>query len=362
MEDLYSILWIEKTASLEDIKKAYRKLAMQYHPDRWGDETKFKEINTAYAILSDDDKRKQYDMFWTTWWNQGFWWFGWFDVDLGDIFDSFFGEWFSSSFWWTRKRKEMKWEDLQYILKIDLKTSIFWWKEKIGFNKREECLTCHWEWGSWKKTCPKCNGRWQVIYATQSIFGTIQQTATCPDCAWSGEIFENICGECHWEKRIIVKKELEIDIPAGIDNDMVIKLTGEWNDGIGTKAKGDLYVKFEVPSEEKWLVRDGVDLHYKIEIEVVQAVLGADKEANIPIIWKRLVEIKAGIESWDVIKIVWDGVRHLNRDKKWDLLIEVNIKIPKKLSKIERELYEKIAKEKGIEVNAKKWIFGKVFG
>lgn len=362
MEDLYSILWIEKTAPIEEIKKAYRKLAMQHHPDRWWDETRFKEINTAYAVLSDNEKRKQYDMFWMTgniWWFSGF---EWFDIDLGDIMDSFFGWWFSSNFWTRIKKKESKWEDLQYVLKIDLKTAIFWWKERINFNKRVECPTCHWEWWSGKKTCQKCGGEWKIVYSTQSIFGTIQQTVVCDVCGWSGEVFENICNECHWEKRIVLEKELEIDIPAGINDGMIIKLIWEWNDGIWTKAKWDLYVKFEVPNEEKWLKRDWVDLYYEIDVEVVQAILWTNKEINIPIIWKRKIEIKAWTESWSIIKIAWDWVKYLDRDRKWDLLIEINIKIPKKLSKIERELYEKIAKEKGIEVNGKKGIFGKVFG
>lgn len=363
--NLYEVLGLEKSASKEDIKKAYRKLAMQYHPDRNGGdkeaEKKFKEINEAYSTLSDDSKRQQYDTFGSTaWaWNPFWWGFnGWVDVDLWDIFESFF--WGGG---WSRRagKTSFPWEDLEYQMNIDLKTSIYGWKQSIKFNKKESCVTCEWEWGSGKKTCGKCNGRWQVTYTSQSMFGTIQQTATCDECSWSGESFEKVCTNCHGEKRKVVKKEIPIDIPAGIDNGMIIKLTGEWNHGIKTKAHWDLYVKFSVSLAEKGLKRDGSDLHYDIEIDVIEAILGTEKELNIPIIWKRKIEIKWGTEHGNIIKINWDGVKHIDSESKWDLFIEIHIKIPKKLGKKERDLYEKVAEEKKIDVN-KGWVFKKIFG
>ena len=168
--DLYSVLWIDRSASKDEIKKAYRKKAMKYHPDRnagdkWAEE-KFKEINEAYWVLSDDAKKNQYDRFGSTsgaagWWNPFWGWFswGWADVDLWDIFESFF--W--GGFWgWgnTRKRRsEFPGEDLEYKININLKTSIFWGKETIKFNKKESCSTCNWEWWSGKKTCGNWVGR-----------------------------------------------------------------------------------------------------------------------------------------------------------------------------------------------------------
>ena len=268
--NLYEVLGLEKSASKEDIKKAYRKLAMQYHPDRNGwdkeAEKKFKEINEAYSTLSDDSKRQQYDTFWSTWgaWNPFWGGFnnGWVDVDLWDIFESFF--WWGGWGWRRAKKTSFPWEDLEYQMNIDLKTSVYGGKEKIKFNKKESCVTCDWEWWSGKKECTKCNGRWQITYTSQSMFGTIQQTATCDECSGSWEVFEKVCSNCHWEKRKVVKKEIPIDIPAGIDNEMIIKLTGEWNHGIKTKAHWDLYVKFNVSLKEKWLKRDVVDLYYNL--------------------------------------------------------------------------------------------------
>jgi molecular chaperone DnaJ len=366
--NLYEVLGLEKSASKEDIKKAYIKLAMQYHPDRNGwdkeAEKKFKEINEAYSTLSDDPKRQQYDTYWSTSgaWNPFWGGFnnGWVDVDISDIFESFFWGW--GGWGWRRSKKtSFPGEDLEYQMNIDLKTSIYGGKETIKFNKRESCVTCDWEGWSGKKECTKCHGRWQVTYTTQSMFGTIQQTGTCDECSGSWEAFETVCSNCHWEKRKVVKKEIPIDIPAGIDNGMIIKLTGEWNHGIKTKAHWDLYVKFSVSLKEKWLERDGVDLHYKLEIDVIEAILGTEKEINIPILWKRKIEIKWGTEHGNIIKINWDGVKHIDSESKWDLFIEIHIKIPKKLGKKERELYEKVAEEKKIDVN-KWWVFKKIFG
>jgi len=362
--EYYSILEIEKTATIEEIKKSYRKLAMKYHPDRnKGDkeaEEKFKKINEAYSVLSDPQKRKQYDMYGSVW-GAG-WWFGGVDVDLSDIFEQFFG----GAGWWfggARKRPtERRGEDLEEIINLDLKTSIYWGKQKIKLNKLVVCPECKWEWWEGKKTCPDCHWTGQVTYTRQSLFGVIQQTAACEKCHATGEIFEKVCEKCNWEKRIRDTKELDLDIPAGIDNGMVIKLEWEWNDWVWTKVSGDLYVKFRVNIEEKGLKRKWVNLYYQIEVDVVEAVLWTKKEISIPVIWKRTIEIPSGTQSGTIIKIAWDWVKYIDKDDKWDLFVTINIKIPKKLSKKEKELYLEIAKEKKINVNNHKWIFEKLFG
>ena len=368
--DLYKTLWIEKTASKDEIKKAYRKLAMKYHPDRNNGnkeaETKFKEINEAYSTLSDDGKRQQYDTFWSSgwaaWWNPfgGGGFGGWVDVDLGDIFESFFGWGFGWSRWW-QTRTEFKWEDLEYKLIIGLKTSIYWGKEKISFSKLEWCNACNGEWWKGKKSCHTCHGTWKVTYTTQSIFWKIQQTWVCESCSGTGESFENICWDCRWEKRKKVTKDIELDIPAGIDSGMIIKMTWEGNDGVGTKISWDLFVKFQIELEEKWLVRDWVNLYYILEIDIIEAILWTKKDISIPVIWKRNIEIKAWTTHWTRIKINSDWVKHIDSESKWDLFIDIEIKIPKKLWKRERELYEEIAKEKKINVNSG-WVFNKLFG
>ena len=365
-KDFYGILDLDKGASKEEIKKAYRKLAMKYHPDRnAGDseaESKFKEVNEAYSILSDDGKRQQYDTFWSTGWGWGNpFGGGWFQADdISDIFSSFFG-WGFSGTWGARKSTERRGEDLEYELHIDLKTSIYGGKDTLEFQRRTYCESCDGDGGSGKKTCATCGGRGQVTHTSQSPFGVIQQTRTCADCDGSWETFEEVCNECHGEKRILKKEALDIDIPAGIDEGMVIKLTGEGNAGVGTKASWDLYVRFAIQTTEKWLTRDGVDLHYDLEIDMVEAVLGTKKEIQIPIIGKRSISIEPWVQPESILKMSGDGVKHIDRDAKWDLLIHLHIPTPQKISKKERELYEEIAREKKINVNSKKWVFEKLF-
>ncbi len=338
---------------------------MKYHPDRnaWDAESekKFKEINQAYSVLSDDTKRQQYDTYGSTsgspFWGWGFWW--WVDVDLWDIFESFFG-W---GFWGNSRKRQttFRGEDIESNMNINLKTSILGWKEKIKFNKKETCSKCDWEWWSGKKNCSQCNWKWKVIYTSQSMFWTIQQTKICDKCQWTWETFEHICESCNWEKRKTIRKEIEIDIPAWIDDWMIIKMSWEWNHWVWTKANWDLYIKFNVKLEEKWLKREWNDLFYDLEIEVIEAILWTKKEINIPIIWKRNIDIKAWTQINTNIKISWDWVKQINSDRKWDLIINTKIKIPKKLWKKERELYENIAQEKKLNVN--KWgVFKKIFG
>ncbi len=361
-KNYYEILWVEKTSSNDEIKKAYRKMAMQHHPDRWWDAEMFKQVNEAYGVLWDEQKRNQYDTFWRVGGGNPFWgWFSWgVDVDLWDIFEQFF--WGSRQ--WSSRRKSSQnipWEDLEYVMSIDLKTSIFWGKQKISFEKKAVCTDCKWVGGEWKKSCWDCHGSGYVKYRQQSIFGTIEHTWPCEKCHGSGEIIEKICHTCHGQKRVNTKVEHEIEIPAWIDTGMVIKLSWEWNEWVAWDF-WDLYIKFRVQNEEKWLVRDGVDLHYHIEIDVIEAILGTQKELNIPVLGKRVLTIDAGTQVGSIIKLSWDGVKHIDSEKKWDLYVELEMKVPKKLSQKERDLYEQIAKEKKLNVHNKKWIFEKIFG
>lgn len=361
-KEYYSILGLSKWATDEEIKKAYRKLAMQHHPDRWWDAEKFKEVNEAYSVLSDSTKKREYDTYGSVWGGNpfGWWsWFWWMDVDLWDIFEQFFWGWGRSS---SRRKPSSSFagEDIETMLQIDLKTSIIGGKTTLKYDKYIVCHDCHGEWWEWKTICPDCHGSWYVKYRQQTMFGTIEHTWACERCSGTGETLEKVCGTCGWQKRIRKTVELNIDIPAGIDDGMVIRINGEGNDGIKSQA-GDLYVRFKVNTIEKNLIRKWVDLHLDLEIDVIEAILGTTKEINIPIIGKRNIVVDSGTQVWTVIKIAWDGVKYIDKDKKWDLFINLLIKIPKKLSESERECLEKIAKEKKINVHNKKWIFEKIF-
>jgi len=361
-KNYYDILWVSKNATTEEIKKAYRKLAMKYHPDRWWDAEKFKEINEAYSVLSDENKRREYDIYWSVWWSP-FWSGGfssaWFEVDLWDIFEQFF--------WWEWKKTRRKrsssfvWEDIETTLNIDLKTSIVWWKTKLKYEKYVVCDDCNWLWWEWRVMCPDCHWSWYIRYRQQTMFWTIEHSSTCERCGWTWEILEKICAKCWWQGRIKKNVEIDVDIPAWIDNGMVIRINGKGNEWIWAKP-WDLYVKFKVNTVEKNLIRKWVNLHFDLEIDVIEAILWTTKEVNIPIIWKRSISIEAWTQFWTIIKIPWDGVKYIDKDKKWDLFINLNIKIPKKLTDTERECFEKIAKENKLNVNNKKWIFEKIFG
>lgn len=362
-KEYYSILGLSKWATDEEIKKAYRKLAMQHHPDRGWDEEKFKEVNEAYSVLSDSNKKREYDTYGSVWgWNPfGWWgWFWWMDVDLWDIFEQFF--WGSGRGSSRRKpSSSFSWEDVETTLHIDLKTSIIGGKTKLKYDKYIVCHDCHGEWWEWKTICPDCHGSGYVKYRQQTMFGTIEHTWACERCGGTGETLEKVCGTCGWQKRIRKTVELDIDIPAGIDDGMVIRMNGEWNDGIKSQA-WDLYVRFKVNTIEKNLIRKWVDLHLDLEIDVIEAILWTTKEVNIPIIGKRNIVVDSGTQVGTVIKIAWDGVKYIDKDKKWDLFINLLIKIPKKLSEAERVCLEEIAKERKLNVHNKKWIFEKIFG
>jgi len=358
-KDYYQILGVARSASEADIKKAYRKLAMQYHPDRGGDATLFKKINEAYDVLSDAGKKRQYDQFGSVWGGSPFSGGGFDAEDFGDIFSQFFGGQTAGSR--RKKTNRFSGEDIEYTLKIDLKTALSGGKQTISYERYEVCDACDGKWGKGVKTCPECGGTGYVRYRQQTMFGTIEHTQACPHCHATGEIVEEVCEKCHGEKRIKKMTSLDIDIPAGIDDGMVIRINGEGNEGIGSPA-WDLYVRFQVSEDEKNLKREGSDLWYELEIDIIEAILGTTKEINIPILGKRTVVIDAGTQVGSVIKKSGDGVKYIDRDKKWDLFITLNIKIPKKLSASERECFEKIAKEKKLNVHNKKGIFEKIFG
>jgi len=225
-KDYYQILGVARGASEDDIKKAYRKLAMQHHPDRGGDAGVFKEINEAYDVLADAGKKRQYDQFGTVGGGNPFGGGGFdVDVDLGDIFSQFFGG--NATGQRRKKSNQFAGEDVEYVLKIDLKTALSGGKETISYEKYSVCDVCEGKGGKGVKTCPECGGSGHVRYRQQTMFGTIEHTQVCPHCHGTGEIVEEVCEKCHGEKRVKEQVSLDIDIPAGIDDGMVIRMNGE---------------------------------------------------------------------------------------------------------------------------------------
>lgn len=222
-----------------------------------------------------------------------------------------------------------------------------------------ECTGTGAKKGTEPKECSQCHGAGQVRRRTQTIFGIMEQTGICDICQGTGKIIMDKCMTCRGERRETIKTEKEIDIPAGIDDGMTIKVRGEGNDGIGSKS-GDLYISFNIPDSIDGLTREDMNLFYTIEIDPTEAVLGIKKTIKIPVLGERTLEIKSGTQYGEVLKFKGDGVKHISKDQKGDLFITIHVRIPTHPSKKERELYHEIAREKKIEV-ADEGFLNKIF-
>lgn len=375
-KDYYSILGVSKSASADEIKRAYRKKAHEYHPDKGGgNEEKFKEVNEAYQILSDAGKKQQYDTYGSTFNQAGhgggqsyggnpfgggfdFSGFGGFqgggvEFDLGDIFSDLFG-----GNGGARSSRRGRGVDLEMPITISFEESIHGVSKKVTLEKTDTCEVCS---GSGAKagskiiTCSKCHGQGQIITHRKTMFGNMQQAVTCDVCEGEGKVPEVPCSECKGRGILRRQKTLEVAIPAGIDNGQRIRIQGEGEVGYKGSSRGDLYVVIKVqPSKE--FVRDGYSLLKEIPVSFVQASLGAKAQVST-VDGKIEVKIPAGTQSGTVLKVAGKGVPHINSNKVGDLLLTVRVVVPSKLSKKEKELLEKLAELQGetVEVNKGFW-------
>ncbi len=361
--EYYSILEITREATPEEIKKAYRKKAMDLHPDRHGGdkakEADFKKLNEAYSVLSDEQKKAHYDRHGTmdnhnTW---GFWggFQQGFDVDLWDIFSSFF--WGGFGGWSARRRADIS-EDIEIQMKISLEDAIRGNSRKIEYRRRVTCDPCGGKWGKTEK-CTQCHGTGQVREQVRTVFGVIEQARACGKCGGTGEMITEKCTSCHGKKytETIIKKDIEI--PAGIEDGMSIKMRNEGHGG--ADGNGDLYIAFSVPNREGWLERDGHTLHYRVAISPAEATLGCEKDIEIPILGKKTLSIEKWTQWDDVLKFTGEGLTRLDRKgTKWDLIIHYVIDIPMKISADEKRLYSAL-----LEIQwgkkAPKWFLESIF-
>lgn len=355
MKDYYKILGVEKNASEEDVKKAFRKLAHQYHPDKnKGDATKFKEINEAYQVLSDKQKRAQYDQFGTeksSFGQGGFGGFEGFDFsqfsqggfgsaqfdfeDLGDMFEDFFGG-------GVRTRRG---RDISTEINIKFEESIFGTKRKILITKQSKCLDCSGTGGtqgSKKKTCEKCNGQGKIREIKRSFFGTFTTNQECLNCFGEGKVFEENCKTCRGAGVLKRQEEITISIPAGISNGEIIRLTS-MGEAISKGQSGDLYVKINV-SSHKEIKRDGPNLITNLEIKLTDALLGKNFEIQT-LDGIEKISIPAGATEGEIMKIKGKGVPF--RGGRGDFLVRLHIKIPNKLSSKAKKLIEEL-KDEGV--------------
>lgn len=371
MRNPYEVLGVEKDFTKDELKKKYRQLAKKYHPDLNPDneeaKEKLQEINEAYAILSNDENRRKYDMYGESAFNGSGGGFGDINFDLSDIFGDIFGDIFSGGFSsGKRSNYPQKGEDLQTVVTLDFNEAAFGTKKEITFRRTETCSKCDGtgaKKGSKVKVCSKCHGTGEVRYQQQSPFGTFVRTSVCDECHGTGEVIEEKCQTCKGKKKVSKTKTINIDIPAGVDNDSVINLRGEGNVGRNGGPSGDLYVIIKV-KEHELFERRGYDLYFKMPISFSQAALGADIE--IPLIdGIEKYSIPEGTQTGTVFKLKNEGIQKLNNKegKRGDLYFEVVVITPKKLNSKQKELLKELGNESGIDLNQhkdKKSLFEKI--
>ncbi|MEX1071095.1 MAG: molecular chaperone DnaJ [Anaerolineales bacterium] len=352
-KDFYDILGLPRTATTEEIKSAFRRLARQYHPDvnKAADaEEKFKELNEAYAVLSDDQKRGAYDRYGHAGVDMG----GMPDftnVDLGDIFEELFGFGFGRRAGRQARNAPRRGGDLQYNLTLDFEQAVFGIEKEIEFTRDEVCTRCEGkgaEPGTTKSSCPTCKGSGEVRQSRQTIFGNMVQVATCPTCRGSGEIIGSPCTQCNGRglERKTVKRT--VSVPAGVDSGTQVRLNGEGQPGTNGGPQGDLYIALNV-RPHKYFHRREDDILLDLDINVAQAALGAN--VDVPTV-DGLAElsIPAGVQPGKVLRMRSKGVPHLRGSGRGDQLVMVNIAIPHKLNAEQRELFEQLAETMGTEV------------
>jgi len=351
-KDYYKILGVSKSSSQEEIKKAYYNLAHKFHPDKGsGDEEKFKEINEAYQILGDKDKRAQYDRFGTTG-NQGFGGFqntnfNWEDFagfdGIEDIFEMFGGGGFG-----RHKEQDLrKGSDLELILEIPLESVLKDQNKEIEISKMVKCSRCDGsgaEPGSKVKECFTCRGSGRVQQIKKTIFGTFTQYTVCPECGGEGSKPEKPCNVCHGEGRIRKEETISVEIPAGVDNNQVIKVKGKGDAGKRGGKPGDLYIRILIKNHALFK-RKGDDIYLKKNIVFSQAVLG-DK-VSIPTLEGKdiIMKVPQGTESGKTLKISGKGIPHFRSMGRGDMYVQLNIDTPQKLTRKQKELLEELRKQ-----------------
>lgn len=345
-KDFYEVLGLQKGASDEDIKKAFRKLAIKYHPDKnQGDkeaEEKFKEINEAYQVLSDPQKKTQYDQFGTTDFNGagggygGFNGGGDFDFsDLGDIFGSFFGGGFSGG---RRANGPERGNDMEYSINLSFEEAVFGVEKEISITRSENCETCHGTGakpGTSAKTCDKCHGTGQIRVQRNSPLGSFITQTTCDKCGGKGKIISEPCTTCHGSGKARKNRKITVKIPAGVDTGNVIPLRGHGEHGKNGGPAGDLYINLRV-APSKVFKRDGFDIHIDTHISFVNATLGT--EIKVPTVDGDVkYTIPSGTQPGTKFRLKGKGVPRVNSSGRGDQFVRVIVDVPKSLNDKQRE-------------------------
>lgn len=352
--DYYEVLGVDKNADDAALKKAYRALAKKYHPDmNPGDkeaEKKFKEASEAYAVLSDPEKRRQYDQFGHAAFDGGAGGaggFGGFDfngADFGDIFGDIFGDLFGGRRGSAGARSgPMKGANLRTSVRITFEEAVFGTEKEIELTVKEECKTCHGTGakpGTSPETCPKCGGKGQVVFTQQSFFGTVRNVQACPDCGGTGKIIKEKCTDCHGSGFVPMKKRFAVTIPAGIDNGQCKRLAGQGEPGINGGPRGDVLVEVIV-GQHPIFQRQDTNIYSTVPVSFAVAALGGEVVIDT-VDGKVIYDVKAGTQTDARVRLKGKGVPSLrNKDLRGDHYVTLVVQTPEHLSAEAKELLRK---------------------
>lgn len=377
--DYYEVLGVSKSASDSELKSAYRKLAKKYHPDmNPGDkeaEAKFKEASEAYSVLSDPDKRRQYDQFGHAAFEGGAGGgAGGFDfngMDMGDIFGDIFGDFFGGGRSRAQNNGPMKGQNLHHTIRITFEEACFGTEKELDLPLQDECESCHGtgaKAGTTPETCSKCGGKGQVVYTQQSLFGMVRNVQTCPACRGTGKIIRDKCPDCHGSGYITRKRKISVTVPAGIDNGQSIRIREKGDPGVNGGPRGDLLVEVAV-SRHPIFQRQGIDIYSSAPITFAQAALGGDVRIKT-VDGEVEYTVKPGTQTDTRIRLRGKGVPSLrNKSIRGDQYVTLVVQVPTKMNGEQKELLKKFdeamygkpeeKEENGETTEKKKGRFGK---
>ena len=378
--DFYEVLGVDKNATEDELKKAYRKLAKKYHPDANPDnkkeaEAKFKEVNEAYETLSNPEKRRMYDQFGPDgpqgfggaggsgfYSSSGFDGFNMGDFgDLGDIFSSFFGGGFSGGRTSRTKSGPTKGASLRYDIEITFEEAFLGVEKEINFSREETCSSCHGTGakpGTKVENCSMCGGTGQITQTQTTILGQMQTTRTCPNCHGEGKVIKEPCENCRGKGRVKKATKIKVKIPAGIDDNQTVILRGEGAAGHKGGEKGDLFITVHIKKHSIY-TRKQNNVYCEIPVTITQATLGANLEIPMVDGSKEMCRIPEGTQTDTKFRIKGKGFKNPNSNYAGDFIFTVIVKIPKRLTKEQRDLLEQLAKTMNEQPPVKKrGIFG----
>ena len=358
--DYYEVLGVDRNADAATIKKAYRQLAKKYHPDmNPGDkeaEQKFKEAAEAYSVLSDDNKRHQYDQFGHAAFEQGGGGAGGFDfngADMGDIFGDIFGDLFGGG---SRRRANngpMKGANLRASVRITFEEAVFGCEKELELSLKDECTNCHGTGakpGTSPETCPKCGGRGQVVMTQQSLFGMVQNVTTCPDCGGTGKIIKEKCTSCGGTGYTSSRKKIKVSIPAGIDNGQCVRIAGKGEPGTNGGPRGDLLVEVVV-QRHPIFQRQDMNIYSTAPMSFAQATLGGDVRIST-IDGDVMYNVKPGTQTDTRIRLKGKGVPSLrNKSVRGDHYVTLVVQVPTRLNNEAKEVLKAFDAATGNSLN-----------